>query len=144
MPSSAPLPQPGPLDDLLRGAGARMHREHGATLPADFGSSATELAVCMRSVGIGLFDESESGELLAIAGPRAEQLLQAAALDGTVARATRQSPMFYVVSTTSEHAREVWGRLVAAGEGLGLGYVGSVALHNFLLRTQLSSRQMHA
>ena len=121
-----------------------MHLEHGAALPADFGSSATELAVCMHSVGIGLFDESESGDLFAIAGPRAEQLMRAAALDGTAAEVTRQSPMFYLVSTTTQHARDVWGRLVAAGEGLGLGYVGSVAIHNFLLRTQLSSRQMHA
>ena len=70
--------------------------------------------------------------------------MRAAPLDGKEATVTRHSPTFYVVSTTSEHAREVWGRLVAAGEGLGLGYVGSVAIHNFLLRTQLSSRQMHA
>jgi glycine cleavage system aminomethyltransferase T len=144
MPSSAWSSQQGPLDDLLRGAGARVHREHGESLPADFGSSASELAVCMRAVGIGLFDETESGESLAVAGPRAEKLVRAAALDDAHAKVVRQAPMFYVVSTTREHALEVWRVLVRAGEGLGLGYVGSIAIHNFLVQTQLSSRQMPA
>ena len=144
MPSSAWSTQPGPLDGLLRTAGARMHLVHGAALPADFGSSATELAVCMRAVGIGLLDETDSGESLAIAGPRAERLVSLAELDGLATTVVREGPMFYLVTTPREHAREVWRRLVAAGKGLGLGYVGSIAIHNFLVQTQLSSRQLQA
>ncbi len=121
-----------------------MHYEQGATLPADFGSPAGELAVCMRAVGIGLLDEGEDGESLAIVGPRAEELVRAAALDGAPVTVIREAPMYYLVSTPREHAVEVWRLLVAAGTGLGLGYVGSTAIHNFLVQTKLRSRQMHA
>ena len=55
----------------------------------------------------------------------------------------REAPTYYLVVTPRERALEVWQALVAAGAGLGLGYVGSTALHNFLVRTHLSARQMH-
>ena len=144
MPYSAWSSQPGPLDDLLRGAGARMHHEHGATLPADFGSSAGELAVCMRAVGIGLLDEGEDGESLAIVGPRAEELVRASSLEDLPVVVVREALCYFLVTTPREHAREVWQRLAVAGEGLGLGYVGSTALHNFLVQMQLRSRQTRA
>jgi glycine cleavage system aminomethyltransferase T len=144
VPSSAPSPQPGPIDDLLRGAGARMHLEHGAMLPADFGSSAGELAVCMRSVGIGLLDESEGGESFAIVGPRAAQLVKAAGLEGGPATVSQETPMYFSVSVLRDDAREVWRSLMAAGSALGAGLVGSTAIHNFLVQTQLHSRQLGA
>jgi len=41
-----------PLDSVLRRAGATMAERNGATVAADFGSVAGELAVCGRAVGI--------------------------------------------------------------------------------------------
>ena len=144
MPSFASSPQPGPLDDLLREAGARMHVQHGALLPADFGSSAGELAVCMRSVGIGLMDESEGGESFAIVGPRAGQLVKAAGLEGGPARVSQEAPMYFSIVAPRDAAREVWRSLMAAGSALGAGLVGSTAIHNFLVQTQVHSRQLGA
>ena len=83
----------GPLDGLLRSAGARMHDEHGVSLPADFGSSASELAVCLGAVGIGVLDEDDEGETLAIVGPRAEALLRAAVLDALPVTVLREGPV---------------------------------------------------
>ncbi|MFL5847038.1 MAG: hypothetical protein ACJ762_20340 [Solirubrobacteraceae bacterium] len=40
------------LPDLLRTAGANMTHRGGRAVPADYGSAAGELAVCMRGVGL--------------------------------------------------------------------------------------------
>lgn len=134
-----------PLDDLLRSAGARMHLERGAMLPADFGSSTSELAVCMRAVGIGVLDEDEAGPTLAIVGPRAEELVRAArpTLVGVPATLLREEPGYYLAVAPRAQALEVWHALVAAGAGMGLGYVGTTALHNFLVQAHLHARQLH-
>ncbi len=83
------------------------------------------------------------GETLAIVGPRAEALIGVAMLDGLPVTVLREAPSYYLAVTPRERALEVWQALVAAGAGLGLGYVGSTALHNFLVRTHLSARQTH-
>jgi glycine cleavage system aminomethyltransferase T len=44
--------RPNPLDTVLRRAGATMVEKGGATVAADFGSVAGELAVCQRAAGI--------------------------------------------------------------------------------------------
>ncbi len=120
-----------------------MHHEHGATLPADFGSSAGELAVCLRAVGIGVLDEDDDGPTLAIVGPRAEQLVRAArpALVGVPVTLMREEPGYYLALAPGDRAVEVWHALADAGAGLGLGYVGTTALHNFLVQAHLHARQ---
>jgi glycine cleavage system aminomethyltransferase T len=51
----------GPLDELLRAAGARMVARHGRAVPADFGSPDGELAACRDAVG--LVDRSDRATL---------------------------------------------------------------------------------
>ena len=43
---------PGPLDDVLRVAGARMVSRAGRSVAADFGSIVGEVAVCRHTVGL--------------------------------------------------------------------------------------------
>jgi glycine cleavage system aminomethyltransferase T len=46
------MQRPNPLDTLLRRAGATMIEKGGATVAANFGSVAGELAVCGQAVGV--------------------------------------------------------------------------------------------
>jgi len=59
----------GPLDDLLRQAGAKMVERHGHWVAAHFGSPASELAVCRQTVG--LVDRSDCAVMELRGAPRA-------------------------------------------------------------------------
>lgn len=64
-----------PLDTLLRRAGATMVRKGGATVAADFGSVAGELAVCQQAVGVADRADLAQLELHGTAEPVAEALV---------------------------------------------------------------------
>ena len=49
---SASAARPGPLEDVLRVAGARMVQRAGHRIAADFGSVGGEVAVCRHAVGL--------------------------------------------------------------------------------------------
>src|SRR5680860_1030890 len=57
----------GPLDALLERAGAHMLIENGVSVCSDFGSTASELGVCLRSVGIA--DRAELVKLQLLGDP---------------------------------------------------------------------------
>jgi glycine cleavage system aminomethyltransferase T len=79
-------PRSAPLDTLLRHAGATMAAEHGAIVALDYGSSAGEVALGTRAVGIADRSELSVIELL---GNEPEFDAQVEALTGLVPRVGR-------------------------------------------------------
>jgi glycine cleavage system aminomethyltransferase T len=71
------MPETVALSELPRRAGAVMTLRDGRPVPAHYGSAATELAVCMR--GVGLTDRSDLAVLSVTAGRRGlDRLLERA------------------------------------------------------------------
>lgn len=68
-PSPRSAPAAGPLDALLRQAGATMVERHGRWVAARFGAVAGELAVCRQTVG--LVDRSDCAVVELRGAPRA-------------------------------------------------------------------------
>lgn len=62
------MPETLALPDLLRRAGAVMTQRGGRPVPAHYGSAATELAVCVK--GVGLADRSDLAVLSVAASHR--------------------------------------------------------------------------
>jgi len=58
---------PGPLDTIMRRAGAVVNESNGATVAAHYGSPAGEVAVCVRMVGLA--DRSDVGKLVVTGRP---------------------------------------------------------------------------
>jgi len=65
--SASDAPSSGPLDEVLRRAGAVFAGHKGQTVAVNYGSAAGELAVCVRAVG--LVDRSELTKLVLEAPP---------------------------------------------------------------------------
>jgi glycine cleavage system aminomethyltransferase T len=84
-----------PLDTLLRRAGATMVSRGGATVAADFGSVAGELAVCQQAVGVADRADLAQLELHGNAGPVAEALVALAGREPATGYAARSADAWW-------------------------------------------------
>lgn len=132
-------------------AGGVLGERDGHSVVASYGSISSEIAVCMKSVGLA--DHSDLGTLemhdvgatiaiISVIGPRAGRLMTAAALPGDLPIGAvgrdRDDPSVLAILHESQRrllllVREgdvdaLWGRLLAAGEPLGAAFVGCDAL----------------
>jgi glycine cleavage system aminomethyltransferase T len=118
-----------PLEAVLRAHGAVMAMRHGHLVAAHFGSVTSETAVCLRSVGLadgfgrGTDDDPEH-VTLALIGPRAARVLDAAKLDAVPVRGG------YEVVVPVRDGPDAWRHLLHAGEALGITCVGFDAVEH--------------
>lgn len=121
--------RPGPLDDVLRVAGARMVERGGRRVAADFGSIVGEVAVCRHTVG--LVDRSDRITFEALGDTDALDAMTKVLTGRRVGRGTaihvadgwvcRLSPERLLVRCEARDAERCHASLVsAAGDGVQL------------------------
>ncbi len=117
---------PGPLDEILRRAGAVFTGHDGRTVAVNYGSAAGELAVCVRSVG--LVDRSELTMLELAAAP--------AQLRHLIVRLTGQT----VAAGGALHAHGAWWCGAAADRVIALSETSTGARLRERLASQAQAR----